>query len=100
MTTSSARLLTLLTIIGWSQYDLARRAGRGRTTIQQWCEGRVRVDPAVGAWLETIAAYLTAHPAPRRAQPPPADAQPATAPTRKLRARTPHAAPAARIPAP
>ncbi len=93
-----ARLLTLMTIIGWNQYDLARRTGRPRTTIQQWCNGKVRIPTDVAPWLEDIAAYLMAHPGPRRA--PPADAQPATAPTRRSHARMPHEAQDARIPAP
>ena len=60
------RLLTLMAYIGWGQHELARRTGRHRSTIQQWCGGKVRIPSDVAAWLEDLAAYLTQHPGPRR----------------------------------
>lgn len=65
---SSYRLLVCLAILGWSERDLARRTGRHQTTVVRWAKGLSPVPGEVAAWLETLAAFHIAHPAPRRQQ--------------------------------
>jgi len=62
---SSYRLLICLTIIGWSDRNLARRIGRQQTTVVRWAKGLSPVPGDVAAWLETLAAFHVAHPGPR-----------------------------------
>lgn len=62
---SSHRLLICLAILGWSVRDLARRADRHQTTAARWAAGISPVPDRVAAWLETLAAFHVAHPAPR-----------------------------------
>lgn len=62
---SSYRLLVCLAILGWSERELARRADRHQTTITRWARGLAPVPGAEAAWLETLAAFHVAHPAPR-----------------------------------
>jgi len=59
---SSYRLLVCLTIIGWSDRNLARRTGRHQTTVVRWAKGLSPVPDEVAAWLETLAAFHLAHP--------------------------------------
>jgi len=61
---SSYRLLVCIATLGWSERDLARRTGRRQTTIVRWVKGRSPVPGEVAAWLETLAAFHMAHPAP------------------------------------
>jgi len=68
ITMSSYRLLVCLSVLGWSERDLARRTGRHQTTIVRWAKGLSPVPGEVAAWLETLAAFHIAHPAPRRQQ--------------------------------
>lgn len=62
---SPHRLLVCLTVIGWPERELARRTGRLQTTVRRWTGGRSPVPPDVAAWVETLAAFHRAHPAPR-----------------------------------
>jgi len=62
---SSYRLLVCLIILGWSERELARRAGRHQTTITRWIKGLSPVPGEEAAWLETLVAFHVAHPAPR-----------------------------------
>jgi len=62
---SSYRLLICLTIIGWSDRNLARRVGRRQTTVARWAKGLSPVPGDVAAWLETLVAFHLAHPGPR-----------------------------------
>ncbi len=62
---SSYRLLVCLAILGWSERELARRADRHQTTIARWVKGLSPVPGEEAAWLETLAAFHVAHPAPR-----------------------------------
>jgi len=66
---SSYRLLVCLSVLGWSERDLARRTGRHQTTIVRWAKGLSPVPGEEAAWLETLAAFHIAHPAPRRRPP-------------------------------
>ena len=64
---SSHRLLVCLAVLGWSERELARRIGRQQTTIRRWAGGRGAVDDDTATWLEALAAFHLAHPAPRSA---------------------------------
>jgi len=66
VTMSSYRLLVCLAILGWSERDLARRTGRQQTTVVRWAKGLSPVPGEEATWLETLAAFHIAHPAPRR----------------------------------
>jgi len=59
---SSYRLLVCLTIIGWSDRNLARRTGRHQTIVVRWAKGLSPVPDEVATWLETLAAFHLAHP--------------------------------------
>ena len=61
---SSYRLLVCLSILGWSERDLARRTGRHQTTIVRWVKGLSPVPGEEAARLETLATFHMAHPAP------------------------------------
>jgi len=62
---SSYRLLVCLAVIGWTERELARRTGRLQTTVRRWTTGRSPVQAEVAAWMETLAAFHQAHPAPQ-----------------------------------
>lgn len=66
---SSRRLLVCLSTLGWSVRDLARRLGRHQTTVARWANAISPVPGDVAAWLETLAAFHIAHPAPRVVRP-------------------------------
>lgn len=61
---SSYRLTVCLTTLGWSVSELARRTRQHRNTVQRWLDGKSPIDPAVGAWLETLTAFHIANPSP------------------------------------
>ncbi len=61
---SSYRLLICLSILGWSERDLARRTGRHQTSVVRWAKGLSPIPGEEAAWLETLAAFHMAHPAP------------------------------------
>lgn len=65
---SPHRLLVCLAVIGWPERELARRTGRLQTTVRRWTGGRSPVPPDVAAWVETLAAFHRANPAPRAGQ--------------------------------
>lgn len=65
---SPRRLLVCLAVIGWPERELARRTGRLQTTVRRWTGGRSPVPPDVAAWVEALAAFHRAHPAPRGGQ--------------------------------
>lgn len=62
---SPYRLAVCLAIIGWSERELARRTGRLQTTVRRWTAGSPAVPAEVAAWVEAMAAFHRAHPAPR-----------------------------------
>ena len=64
ITMSSYRLLVCLAILGWSERDLARRTGRHQTTIVRWVKGLSPIPGEEAAWLETLAVFHVANPAP------------------------------------
>ncbi len=65
---SSYRLLVCLAVIGWTERELARRTGRLQTTVRRWTTGRSPVQADVAAWVEMLAAFHQAHPAPQAGQ--------------------------------
>ncbi len=65
---SSYRLLVCLAILGWSERELARRSDRHQTTITRWVKGLSPMPGEEAAWLETLAAFHVAHPAPHVTQ--------------------------------
>ena len=62
---SSHRLLVCLIVLGWSERELARRTERLQTTVRRWTTGRSPVQADVAAWVEMLAAFHKAHPAPQ-----------------------------------
>ncbi len=65
---SSRRLLVCLAVLGWSERELTRRTGRPQTTVRRWTGGQAPVPADVAAWVEALAAFHQAHPAPRAGQ--------------------------------
>jgi len=63
---SAHRMLVCLSVLGWSERELARRTGRHQTTIKRWTSGSGAVDDDTAAWLERLMAFYLAHPAPGR----------------------------------
>jgi len=53
-----------LDAIGWTQAELARKAGVTRTTALRWLAGAHPVPPSVGDWIRTLAAFHRANPPP------------------------------------
>lgn len=62
------RLRECIEAIGWSQRGLAERLGRQEGTVRQWARGVVQIPHDVSDWLEKLARYHTANPAPQRAE--------------------------------
>lgn len=62
---SPHRLLRCLIVLGWSERELAHRIGRHQTTVRRWTDGISLVDCEVAEWLEALARFHAAHPAPR-----------------------------------
>ena len=62
---SSYRLLICLSVLGWSERDLARRTGRHQTSVVRWTKGLSPVPDEEAAWLEKLANFHAANPAPR-----------------------------------
>jgi hypothetical protein len=54
-----------LAILCWSGSALGRAAGVREGSGQRWVSGRHSVPGEIVAWLEDLAAYHIAHPAPR-----------------------------------
>ena len=65
---SPYRLLVCLAVLGWPERELARRTGRLQTTVRRWTGGCSPVQADVAAWVEPLAAFHRAHPAPRARQ--------------------------------
>ena len=63
---SSYRLLVCLSILGWSERDLARRTKRHQTTIVQWTKDLSPVPGEEAAWLETLPRFHVANTAPQQ----------------------------------
>ena len=61
---SPYRLLVCLAVLGWSERELARRTGRLQTIVRRWTNGQSPVPTDIAAWVETLAAFHRAHPAP------------------------------------
>jgi hypothetical protein len=64
-------LHTLLATIGWPPSELVRRLDVNERTVRRWMgsDGLPRAGmppPAIMAWLGEVAAWIEAHPAPRR----------------------------------
>jgi hypothetical protein len=61
------RLRECLDALVWTQRGLARVLERQEGTVRQWARGAVRIPEDVATWLETLARFHEAHPAPVRA---------------------------------
>lgn len=59
------RLRECLASLGWTQRGLARLVQRQEGSVRQWARGVVGVPPEVAAWLDALATFHDAHPAPR-----------------------------------
>lgn len=53
-----------LDAIGWSQRALAKRLGIHDTRPRRWASGWYPIPSNIAAWLETVARFHEAHPAP------------------------------------
>jgi hypothetical protein len=62
------RLRACLDIMGWSQRGLGRMTGYHEASARLWGVGGGPVPPDIAAWLETLCAFMLAHPCP---SPPP-----------------------------
>jgi transcriptional regulator with XRE-family HTH domain len=58
-----------LTILGWSQRELASRLGRPNNTIHRWASGAQPIPPDVALWLAALACLIAANPPPQRQEP-------------------------------
>ncbi len=54
-----------LTVIRWTPADLSRAASVSERTVHRWVAGTYPVPPRLASWLQDLAAYHAAHPAPR-----------------------------------
>jgi transcriptional regulator with XRE-family HTH domain len=61
---TSRTLADALRMIGWSQRELARRAGVDETRVRRWAAGKAPIPPALAAWLAKAAAWHANHPPP------------------------------------
>jgi transcriptional regulator with XRE-family HTH domain len=61
-----ARFRTIRLSLHWGASTVAIRCGYSRSSGESWESGRISVPPQVAAWLEELAAWLEAHPAPGR----------------------------------
>jgi transcriptional regulator with XRE-family HTH domain len=61
---TSRTLADALRMIGWSQRELARRAGVDETRVRRWAAGKAPIPPALAAWLAKAAAWHAKHPPP------------------------------------
>ena len=57
----------LLSEIGWSERELARRIGRPPRTVAQWCEERHPAPDWLEPWLQGVAAAVRGLPPPAAA---------------------------------
>ncbi|MGD0110155.1 MAG: nuclease [Rhodopila sp.] len=60
------RLRECLAALDWSQRGIARRLNRQEGTVRQWARGAVEIPDPIADWLETLARFHEAHPAPGR----------------------------------
>jgi len=55
-----------LEALGWTQRGLAVLLGVAHNTVHRWALGQARIPEDVAAWLGEAAAFMRAHPPPRR----------------------------------
>jgi hypothetical protein len=60
------RLAAVLDLLHWSARDLAAEVALNERTVRRWLSGEYEVPAPIGAWLEDLAVYHVAHPAPRK----------------------------------
>ena len=58
------RLREILALLHWSQRGLADVIGCSDSLTREWARGKQTVPPAIGDWLEALAAALLANPVP------------------------------------
>ena len=63
--TPAARLSAALVAIGWGPTELGRQAGINERTVRRWLAGQNEPPGAILAWLETLAEFHAANPAPQ-----------------------------------
>jgi hypothetical protein len=59
------RLRECLDALVWTQRGLARLLDRQEGTVRQWARGAVKIPDDVAVWLEHLAQFHEANPAPR-----------------------------------
>ena len=61
-----ARLRRCLEILGWSNRHLAARLRWDESHVRRWLAGDYPMPDEPAAWVETLASFIEAHPAPPR----------------------------------
>lgn len=64
--TPASRLDAALTTLQWSGRTLASLLRRDKTQVRRWLQGTYQPPDNVLAWVETLAAFHEANPAPGR----------------------------------
>ncbi len=64
--TRSARLRAALRTLRWSYGDLAAELGKSQSAVAKWCDGTNPVPRGILPWVERLAAFHRALPAPGR----------------------------------
>jgi ribosome-binding protein aMBF1 (putative translation factor) len=65
---TSDRLRHCLSLIGWSQRQLARVLDQHEGTVRQWARGTLEIPEDIATWLERLAAAHEANPVPRKSK--------------------------------
>ena len=62
------RFSAALALLHWTPATVARASAVSERTVWRWANGEYAVPPRIEAWLETLADFHAAHPAPEREQ--------------------------------
>ena len=61
---SAVRLVECLAAVRWTQGDLARAIGEDKQQVRRWISGTYAIPRHVGDWIERLARFHRANPAP------------------------------------
>lgn len=61
-----AELREILTVMRWSQRELARIVGISEGVVRKWARGAAPVPEYVGKWLRTVSAPIKERPFPKQ----------------------------------
>ena len=68
--TAADRLRSALDRLHWGGQSLATILGVNERTVRRWCAGQNDAPQAVLDWLDRLAAFVDANPAPTKSKPP------------------------------